>query len=772
MQKNVSLAMILKNSDIAQAQKAIDSVSKFVDEICITIADSVEKELPKLKGDNIKYSYWEWNDNFSDARNFNFSQCTSDWVLWLDADDTLEGAENLKELIEFGEQNNINGFAFLYKYGFDKSGNCIDEHWKTQLLKNDGHFKWKGAIHEDPIQEVPTKWGKSDNCTRIHHTDEERTKDSYGRNLRILEKERVSNPKEPRTLFYLGRTYIAAEEWQKAVDVLIEYLQLSGWDEERYEAALLIGQAFFHAGQTDEALKYYNDAILEMEQSPDAYIYKGMCYLKKEDYKKALECFEIATKKKRPEANTYYNPMLYEQKLTGAMAIAYMHTGKFNDSLGYAKYCFQSSPEDEYGKEILRMITHAKEKYETSKSFSDLALKLETRGNKDNIVSLLHGVPSDLQDNPFITQLRLKHIPPKKWGKKSVVIYCGNSPEIWNPGLAKLGGIGGSETAVIEISKRLSKKGMKVTVFNNSGASPTGDTFDGVEYKNYWEFNFKDKFNILWVWRLPEIFDYDISAKYSLLDLHDVISPLTLTKERLKKIDKVFVKTKYHRGLFPDIKDDKFEIIGNGINYSRFTNKEKREPHRFIYSSTPNRGLDVILEHMWDNIRRNIPDAELHTYYGFNTFYELEKHNPERMAWMKKMQELMKKPGVVNHGRVNQEDLAKDIMKSSYWLYPTYFPEIHCITACEMQAGGAIPITSGYAALAETVKNGITLEGDVYDPKYHKKYIDTVIEQVKKDNSELRNKGIKDAKGFDWDNVADQWYDKIYGKKNKANSRD
>jgi glycosyltransferase involved in cell wall biosynthesis len=236
------------------------------------------------------------------------------------------------------------------------------------------------------------------------------------------------------------------------------------------------------------------------------------------------------------------------------------------------------------------------------------------------------------------------------------------------------------------------------------------------------------------------------------------MNPLDFTEERLSKIDKLFVKTKYHRNLLPNIPDDKFVVIGNGITLDRFKNNVTKNPHRFIYSSTPNRGLDILLEYMWDDIVKEIPDAEIHTYYGFNTFYELEKNNPERMLWMKKMQKLMEKPGVVNHGRVNQAELASDILKSSFWLYPTFFAEIHCITACEMQAGGCIPITSGYAALEETVLNGITVEGDVYDPKYHKEFVSKVVEMAKKDNIELINKTINDAQSFDWDIVADEWY--------------
>ena len=759
----ISLAMIVKSSDIKQATKAIESVKQYVDEVCITIADKSPQQTDSSLLKGYKVSTFEWCDDFAKARAYNFKQCTGDWILWLDADDTLRGAENLKDLVKMAEEQNVKGYAFEYLYAFDKQGKCVDKHWKMQLLKNDGHFEWKGAIHEDPIQQIPTAWTKTNDCVRIHHSGGDRTIESYKRNLVILEKELKSqgDKPDPRTLFYLGRSYIGINENQKAVDYLSRYLTISGWDEERYEARMLIGQCFLIGGQLDEALEMYNMAILEKEEYPDAYINKGMVYMKKEAWKKAEQNFEIALMKQPPDGNTYFNPMIYSHKLPIALATCYMYIGKFKKSVEYAEYAFKVSP-DKSATFIYKLTRHIKDKIDTAKIYRDLALKLEELGQVDKIKTLLHSVPSELMDNPYIKGLN-RFLPPKIWKEKTLAVYCGNSPEVWTPDSMDKGGIGGSETAVIEICKRLAKKGWHITVYNNSGTPPEGKNFDKVMYKNYWDFNIRDEFNVLWVWRLPEIFDYDIKAKYALLDLHDVTNPLEITDERLKKIDKIFVKTNYHRSLLPNIPDDKFEIIGNGINLDRFKNEVKKEPYRFIYSSTPNRGLDLILESMWDKIKEILPEAELHTYYGFNTFYELEKNNPERMKWMQKMQELMNKDGVINHGRVGQQELADDILKSSFWLYPTYFPEIHCITACEMQAGGVIPITSGYAALAETQKEGLKLEGDVYDPEWQDNYIKEVI-KLAKDKKRVKELSIKSkavAQQFSWGNVAEAWNNKL-----------
>lgn len=760
----ISLAMIVKPADeeAAGLKRCLESVHEHVDEICITVTGENRKVEAVAREYDANISYTEWNDDFSEARNFNFSQCNGDWILWLDADDTLRKAENLKKLVAHAEQNNIDAYAFQYQYDHNDAGQCIDLHWKVQLLKNDGHFEWKGAVHEDPIQKrTNARWVKTKDCVRIHHSSDERTEESYERNLRILKKEREENPDEPRTLFYLGRTYAASGDLQKAVEALDEYLTKSGWDEERYEARLLMGQCYMLSGELDEALAIYNEAILEKETYPDAYIKKGMVYLRKEDWEKALTNFQLSLQQDMPEANTYFNPMLYTRDVYSGAAAAYLQLGKLEEAQKVIDKALEYDKTHDYSQQLKQTIEQVKRKNDVADSFIDIARYLEDKPH--SIQQLLRAVPPTLADDPRILTVQRKFGEQKQWPDKSIAVVCGNTTEAWTPESQNDGGIGGSETAVIELTDRLTEMGWDVTVYNRCNANPQGEEYDGVTYKNYWTFDPKDEFDVLWVWRTPELLDYDLEARKIVLDLHDTMSPHDLTDDRVEKADEIFVKTDYHRSLYPQVDDEKFTIVGNGISLDRFDKDVEREPLRFIYSSTPNRGLDIILENIWPEIIDEHPDAELHVYYGWNTFYELEKDNPERMQWMKKVQSMMEQDGVVDHGRVGQDELAEDMLKSNFWLYPTHFPEIHCITACEMQAAGVIPITSGYAALKETQKAGVQLEGDVFDPEWQEEFTQEVLDLIEDEErqQEIRENAQEAAQEFSWDQVSEIWNNKL-----------
>ncbi len=765
--KTLSLCLIVTAEDFKKALPAIEQIKPFVNEVCITVTDRTEGY---EDGDKLKFSYFKWINDFAAARNYNFSQSSCDWILWLDADDTLANPEKLKGLVQYAEDNRVEGYYFLYKYDFDASGKCINEHWKAQLLKNNGHFKWKGAIHEDPIQERPARWAKAYDCVRIHHSDHKRGKESSERNMRILLKERERDPKEPRTLFYLGRGYIELEEYQKAIDCLTEYLALSGWDDERYEARLLIGSCFMRTKQHEEALGWYNSAILEKEEYPDAYIQKGMAYLKLEKWGQALSNFKTALGMNIPDASTYFNPMLYKRDLFLGIAFAYLQIAELDQALPAVLQAEKADPKYQETLDLKKIIVELKFKHDTSNHYARLAKYLKDKNQEDKILPLLSSAPKELLDDPILLSLKFAYQKQYTWPEKSIAVYCGPTAESWTPDSQNNGGIGGSETAVIELTNRLAEDGWNITVYNQCDAPPEGKRYSKVLYKNYWTFNVDDEFDVLWVWRLPELFDYDLNARLKILDLHDTMSPADFTPERVAKMDKIFVKTNFHRSLYPKIADDKFVIVGNGIDLKRFEGKAEKDPHRFMYSSTPNRGLDTLLK-MWPKIKEKIPEATLHVYYGWNTFYKLEKNNPERMMWMKKVQEMMKQDGVVDHGRVGQKELAQDMLKTSFWLYPTDFPEIDCITAKEMQAAGVYPITSGYAALEESQISGMKVRGDTYDPEWQKEYIKEVVSYK---DAEINHEHIKTlSKQFSWDNVAQVWKEQLNGESyNKELGRD
>ena len=133
------------------------------------------------------------------------------------------------------------------------------------------------------------------------------------------------------------------------------------------------------------------------------------------------------------------------------------------------------------------------------------------------------------------------------------------------------------------------------------------------------------------------------------------------------------------------------------------------DPKKVIYTSSYDRGLEHLLK-IWPDVVKAVPEAELHVFYGWDLFARFYGDNPERMAWKKKIDDMMEHKGVTHHGRVSQPQIVKEMKKCGIWAYPTHFGEISCITAMKAQALGCIPIVINYAALETTVQFGVKIK--------------------------------------------------------------
>jgi glycosyltransferase involved in cell wall biosynthesis len=105
----ISLCMIVKNEE-ANLPKCLGSVKDFVDEIIVLDTGSTDKTPQVAEQFGAKVYYSEWKNNFSIARNEALKYVTGDWILVLDADESLtpEIIPSLKAVIQKEEYIVIN----------------------------------------------------------------------------------------------------------------------------------------------------------------------------------------------------------------------------------------------------------------------------------------------------------------------------------------------------------------------------------------------------------------------------------------------------------------------------------------------------------------------------------------------------------------------------------------------------------------------------------------------------------------------------------------
>jgi len=355
--------------------------------------------------------------------------------------------------------------------------------------------------------------------------------------------------------------------------------------------------------------------------------------------------------------------------------------------------------------------------------------------------------------------------PPAGWPGKDIVFYVGTGSENWTPHTVDVKGIGGSETAVIQMAKRFAAAGNRVRVYNSCGKNGEG-IYLGVEYLESEKYH-DIKCDVLVVSRWAPGLDasLNVDAKVRYLWTHDTV-PQALTHELALRADKIFALSNWHKQniltCFGFIRPEQVIVTRNGIDLDRFV-PQTRNPHKAVYSSSPDRGLHVLLK-VWPEIKRRVPDAELHVFYGFDVWRATATGRGDA-GQLGLIEELtaqlsnMVSMGVHAHNRVNQQTLATEFCSSGVWAFPTWFTETSCITAMEAQAAGLKIVTSPIAALNETVgPRGTMIPGDWLSEDYQKKFIDATVDAMLNATIDERMALMTYAKvNFSWDGVMTEW---------------
>ena len=89
MKSTISLCMIVKNEEKLHSS-CLESVKIIVDQMVIVDTGSKDRTIQIAKNFGADVYQYPWCDNFSKARNESIKYATGDWILWMDADETLD----------------------------------------------------------------------------------------------------------------------------------------------------------------------------------------------------------------------------------------------------------------------------------------------------------------------------------------------------------------------------------------------------------------------------------------------------------------------------------------------------------------------------------------------------------------------------------------------------------------------------------------------------------------------------------------------------------
>lgn len=139
-------------------------------------------------------------------------------------------------------------------------------------------------------------------------------------------------------------------------------------------------------------------------------------------------------------------------------------------------------------------------------------------------------------------------------------------------------------------------------------------------------------------------------------------------------------------------------VIGNGLTpafEAMFTDANElmsAKQLRAAYTSTPFRGLDVLLDSF------ELLPAPPH----LDVFSSMQVYRASDAPFETLYERARSLPFVTYHGAVSQTHLADALRPVSFLSYPCTFPETFCIAALEAMAAGATVVTTAIGALPTT----------------------------------------------------------------------
>ncbi|WP_276979136.1 glycosyltransferase [Flavobacterium filum] len=213
----ISAVLILRDCE-KTIEACLNSIKDKVGEIiCVIDTRSSEKTYwicHYFNHKNIRTYYYEWKEqDYSKPRNFGISKASGDWILSIDADETLGSIGEVNNDYHFYEANIINNLD-----GQDRV------HKSVRLFQKNKDVYYEGATHETIeycLNRINAKAGSMD--LRIRHTGYDNlTPEQWKAKIeglkKIYDKQLITEPDNQRNYYNLCTYSWGIKDYQSCID--------------------------------------------------------------------------------------------------------------------------------------------------------------------------------------------------------------------------------------------------------------------------------------------------------------------------------------------------------------------------------------------------------------------------------------------------------------------------------------------------------------------------------------------------------------------------
>ena len=328
---------------------------------------------------------------------------------------------------------------------------------------------------------------------------------------------------------------------------------------------------------------------------------------------------------------------------------------------------------------------------------------------------------------------------PRVWPTRSIVFY-----------VPRRKGDGGDQ--LLRLAQAFRARDYEVTVYSSAQTR----VIDGVSYHDLSEYVPNDIYSNIILWGdadLLDNFQYRPNTKALVLNLDDdILNDYVCQRTVQESVDKIVVKSSYHRSLYNCYGWTKFEVIPPAISVEYFTDIENRHLPRERYQVLITEYTPAVLTFVntaWIRIKSTYPQAELH-------IWSVSGDKKEKVAPV--LAPKAKGNGIVLHGNfTDMNESIRERFKSSIHVWLEDSDLVSCQPVRLSALAGCIPIMPNRGVYTELP--GINISGAVKEEFTMIEYAKS-ISAIFKDHDyaiNLKNTCQRDTNLKGWNATAERY---------------
>lgn len=217
--------------------------------------------------------------DFAEARNFAASLAENDMIAMPDCDEifTKLDLETIQKEIDSGAEQ----FEYNFVFAHDSFGNPTISFLHSKFYDRRKLF-WFGVIHEVLSGQATRKY-LDESVIKLEHYQNEKT-DRRGY-LKGLALDCFLNPQKDRQSHYFAREMLYTGRYRSAIKEFERHLIMNGWEAERSQSLVFIGECYNCLGEPEKAVKAWQEAFTACGDRREPLIRLAEHYRQRNDYK-------------------------------------------------------------------------------------------------------------------------------------------------------------------------------------------------------------------------------------------------------------------------------------------------------------------------------------------------------------------------------------------------------------------------------------------------------------------------------------------------------